>query len=812
MSASRLILAFVFCVAAVCSPVMVLAQPAAPVEVVLRVVDETGVAIKGAIITTIDSAKQPLVTVQTDELGRAVLADVPPGPARLRVQKKDFYTVEQEVGFESGREIEVVLNHHQEFAEEVDVVYSPPALDSQKTESSHQLGLEEITKIPFTTTRDIRSVLPFVPGVIRDPSGNLHVNGSRSSQILTQIDGFNVGDPTTGSFDARLSSDAIRSVDVQGARYSAEFGKASGGVLRLSTGIGDDHFRFSATDFLPSLQSRRGIHINNWTPRFTLSGPVKKGRAWFFQAFEGEYGLDIVKELPEGRDQNQTTRWSSLTKGQVNLGRSNILSGTMLLNRFDTTHAGLSPFQPIDATVRRGAEATLFGIRNQTFLADGLILDASAGIHETRNQDTPMGSLPFEIQLERRSGNFYRSSYSFSRRVQTAMTATLPGLKFHGVHELKFGQQLDHVGYTFAVDRRPIVILREDQSIERQIEFSGAHRGQRGNVEAAVFVQDRWSPIKPLLLEVGFRADWDEIVRDVLLSPRVAASYMLRPKTKLSGGVGLFHDASNFRLLALAEQGNRIDRIADSSGVFATEIESRFDVDRSQLRGPRYLNASAAVEQQLAGSMIVSGEAVVKHGTGAWSYEPAGPGRAPGTYLLTSQRKDDFYSVEVAMVRTFKRGNQASASYTRSSARSSSVLESDIDNMVFGGTGEGPVAWDVPHRLLSWGWVPLPWRLEAAFSMDWRSGFPFSVLNQRQELVGLPNERRFPSYFSLNIHFEKRVRFASHEWALRAGFNNVTNHQNAGAINTNIDSPEFLALGAIEDRAFVGRVRLLGRK
>ncbi len=777
----------------------------------LRVEDETGVAIKGAVIT-INAGGQSPVIVQTDELGRAVSAGATAGRARLRVEKKDFYAFEQEVDFEVDREIEIVLNHKQEFAEEVEVIYSEPALDPQKTESSHQMGLEEITKVPFTTTRDIRTALPFVPGVLRDPAGNLHINGSRSSQILTQIDGFNVGDPATGTFDARLSSDAIRSLDVQGTRYSAEYGKASGGVLRLETGMGDDRYRFSATDFLPSLQSRRGIHINNWTPRFTVSGPVKKGRAWFFQAFEGEYGLDIVKELPEGEDRNQTTRWSSLSKGQVNLGRSNILSGTLLLNRFDATHAWLSPFQPIDATVRQDSEATLLGIRNQTFFADGLILDVSGGLHESRTQDTPMGPLPFQVQLEKRSGNYYRSSYAFSRRIQSAVTATVPRVEFHGVHELKFGQQVDHLTYAFSVDRRSIRVLREDDTIERLVEFEGAHRGDIGNLEAALFVQDRWSPVDPVVLEMGLRVDWDHLVRDFLLSPRVAATYMLNRQTKLSGGIGLFHDASNTRLLALGEQGGRTDRIADEQGVFQTEIESRFLVDRNLLRGPRYLNVSGAAQRQLPGSLVVSGEAVVRRGSGAWSFEPAGIGQPVGTFLLTSQRDDDFHSVEFAAVRGFKRGNQVSASYTRSSTRSSSVIDWDIDNMVFGAGGEGPVAWDVPHRILSWGWFPLPKRFEVAYSMDWRSGIPFSALNQRQELVGNPNSRRFPAYFSLNLHFEKRVRFANYEWALRAGFNNVTDHRNAGSINTNIDSPDFLELAAIEDRAFVGRIRLLGRK
>jgi hypothetical protein len=49
-------------------------------------------------------------------------------------------------------------------------------------------------------------------------------------------------------------------------------------------------------------------------------------------------------------------------------------------------------------------------------------------------------------------------------------------------------------------------------------------------------------------------------------------------------------------------------------------------------------------------------------------------------------------------------------------------------------------------------------------------------------------------------------------WALRAGFNDITNRSNPTAVNNNVDSPDFLTYGGITGRALTARVRLLGRK
>ncbi len=110
-------------------------------------------------------------------------------------------------------------------------------------------------------------------------------------------------------------------------------------------------------------------------------------------------------------------------------------------------------------------------------------------------------------------------------------------------------------------------------------------------------------------------------------------------------------------------------------------------------------------------------------------------------------------------------------------------------------------------------------RQPAARLSFWRSGYPFNVVDQNQNLIGLPGSRRFPDYFSLSGRrrscrrfLERRFRLFGYEWAIRGGFDNITGHQNPGVVINNIDSPRFLTFEGVQGRAFTGRIRFLGRK
>src|SRR5215475_3720366 len=181
---------------------------------------------------------------------------------------------------------------------------------------------------------------------------------------------------------------------------------------------------------------------------------------------------------------------------------------------------------------------------------------------------------------------------------------------------------------------------------------------------------------------------------------------------------------------------------------------------------------------------------------------------------LRNTRRDRYDAVSVTARRAFKENYLFFASYTRSSARTNEVLDFSLDTPLFSPQQGGPFDWDAPNRLISWGWAPLPLlkNTDLAYSAEWRSGYPFSVIDQNRRLVDEPNSNRFPAYFSLNVHAERRFRLLRYNLALRAGFNNITNRQNAQAVDNNINSASFLKFSGVQSRQFTARIRFLGRK
>jgi hypothetical protein len=147
-----------------------------------------------------------------------------------------------------------------------------------------------------------------------------------------------------------------------------------------------------------------------------------------------------------------------------------------------------------------------------------------------------------------------------------------------------------------------------------------------------------------------------------------------------------------------------------------------------------------------------------------------------------------------------------------SHARSNQVLDFNVDNPQFSPQQPGPNPWDAPNRLLSWGLLPIYKGFDLAYSTELRSGFPFNVVNDQLQLHELPGSRRFPTWFALNTHIEKRFHALGYYWAVRGGFNNVTGHRNYTYVNNDFNSAGFLTFGNYEGRTLTGRIRFLGKK
>ena len=180
-------------------------------ELLITVLDENGLAVPLARLTLTNEAYSLARKAETDYAGRYQFSGLPPGDYSLRVEKEGFFVLNSSpIRVAETSNLEVTLNHTQEYAESVNVVYSPPAIDPQKTSAAASLSNRDIINLPYTVGRDIRYALPLLPGVLQGADGQLHVAGANTFQIFDRLDEFNVSDPATGLFSVRVSVDALQ--------------------------------------------------------------------------------------------------------------------------------------------------------------------------------------------------------------------------------------------------------------------------------------------------------------------------------------------------------------------------------------------------------------------------------------------------------------------------------------------------------------------------------------------------------------------------------------------------------------------------
>jgi len=797
-----------------------------PSRLSVIVLDENGVAVPFARVTL--QLPQPSLALrcETGISGVCEFPHVPEGPRQLRVDKEGYYSATSSIDPTGSHEVEVTLNHLKEIKETVDVHESPPVIEGSQTESQERLTGIDVINIPYPSSHDYRNVLNYIPMTIVDPYAQVHVAGSQTYQTVTELDGLNVTQPSNGQLLLHVSTDAFRLIRVEPSRYSAEFGKGSGGVILLETGIGDDHYRFIATDFIPSWQNKKGWKFDQFNPRLTLSGPILKGKIWFFDALDGSYQNEIVTELPDGQNQDVVSRLGNLAKIQANLTSRNILTTSFNLNQYHDQHAGLSAQNPQASTPAVGQPAYQGGIKDQHYFARGTLFEVGFGFNRYDLNQISRGVDPFFISPETAVGSYYLTAHTRADRWQAKSNLYLRPREWHGRHDLKVGIDLDRLRYDADYLRNPISYLREGQPVgdclavtpspcSRYSVFPGAPALTQHNAELSGYVQDRWLLTPRLLLEAGLRYDWDQLDRHSRLSPRLAATWVLDDSgnTKLSAGFGVFYDATAIFLIARPRAGTRIDYFFDQDGSpLGGPVLSSFTADLQSLQSPRILNESVALEHKLPAEIYLKMEYIRKRGIHGFVYDLTDPSLTNATFALSNARQDHYDGLQISGRHAFGNGHMIAASYVRSHTRSNQVLDFNIDNPQFSRQLPGPYAWDTPNRFLSYGLLPLVKGFDLAYSTEIHTGVPFNVVNDQQRLVGLPASRRFPTWFTLNTHVEKRFHALGYYWAIRGGFNNVTGRKNWIYVNNDINSPDFLTYSVYNGRAFTGRIRFLGRK
>jgi hypothetical protein len=802
-------------------PVVVHAQPPRP-AIAITVVDEVGVPVPGARIVVRGAGNQA-ITVQTDFAGRSTYVLPADAPYRLEVTKPGFYQGVVNQADAETREIRVVLHHEQMVAEQVSVTASVPGIDPEQLSDKITMNLPEITNVPYPTSRDIRNILPFYPGVIQDQSGQVHVAGSENWATLDLLDGFDIRSPMSGNLALRVSADAVRSIDQDSTRYPVEYGRSTGGVIAIYAGMGDNKFRFNATNFVPSFQQKNGIRFDKVVPRFTFSGPLMRNRAWFFDGLELEYDNIFIGELPTNANTNHLLRGSNLIKLQANVTPSNIFSAGLLTNAYHSPYDGLSPLVPQQSTVKRNTTAWMPYVRDQQSFSSGALVDAGLAVLRIRDGFEPHVDGPFRITPELYLGSYFQTLTGHSQRVEGNAAVYLPLRQWQGQHNVKLGIELDHVSYDQRESLAPVNYLREDSTLLRRSTFPTASPFTLHNLEVGGYVQDRWTLPNGLLVEPGLRLDRDEIVRKPLFSPRGAATYSpsrFHGRTKLSAGIGLYYDHTQLEYLTRTAIGPRIDQLlgADGMNPQGGPQTTMFVADNHLLREPRALNWSIGIEQKIPGAVFVRAGIMQKRVNDQFAFaNQTNPGGLSGTYMLRSSRQDRDDLFEVDARRTFTRGYTLFGAYTHSKAHTNSAIDYLPTISDFGPQQSGPLPWNTPNRVLSWGWLPfaVPYFRKSwnfVYTADWHSGFPYTSINANQQVVGPAGGRRFPNYASFSPGLEWRFHFRGSYFGLRGVLENMTASRNPAVVNRVVDSPQYGTFSEFDGRSFTARIRLIGSR
>jgi len=799
-----------------------------PVVLKGRVVDENGLPVGGAQVKLEVAGGQTFSGV-SDDAGFFSIANFPTGEVTARVEKKGYFVLDgQKIQVSStNSEFTFALNHEEEVREKVDVTVTSERIDPAQAAQTQELGTREIRDIPVPSSHTLQQSLVIMPQVTRDNLNFLHVVGARTTQTQYLLDGFDIGDPVSGQLDARLSVDAVRVAEVQTGRMGAEYAHPGAAVLSLDTPDGDDQWRFGTVDFIPSVNFQNGVQLGSFYPRFSLSGPIKKGKLWFSESLSLQYTMGIIKGLPAGQPNEQRDyAGDSLTRMLWLVAPNHSIHGEFLYNQEYGENGGLNAYRPQSATVDTNSHR-LFGSFLDQLWWQKTLFQLGISADESYYRTSPQGSAPYIQLVNGAAGNWFERLRTTGHRYQGFASVSRANLNWHGTHTISIGANLSSVDLGQTATRSDIHAVAQDgTTLIRLSQFTGSGQYSVSDTLAGMFVQDGWQINKHLFLQSGLRLDLDRYVEKALPQPRVTLNWMpftaqgksmADSRSKFSIGWGMYSIPLNLSVIALTSDQKEVDTTYAANGVTPVATGTSQFVLGGNWKMPYFQIADASYQQKIGSSTLITVDALARDEHHGLVFETVTPGQIGSEFLLETQRRDKYRSLTVSAKHTFKNDAVLFGAYTRSKASTDQAIDPYFGQLYFAPQQAGDLLWDAPNRVVSWGSIPTPiWGLLFAYFYEYRSGYPFNVIDQQQFLVGAPTSHRFPYYSSLTVSLEKPFRFKEYIFAIRVSAVNVLNRQNPDVVVNNVDAagatPGYLAFSGGQGRAITARLRFVGRK
>ncbi|HXF13856.1 MAG TPA: carboxypeptidase regulatory-like domain-containing protein, partial [Terriglobales bacterium] len=236
--------------------------------------DNTGAVVPNATVTVRGTQIGLTRTTQSSPSGEFVFPNLPPAT----------YSIEVEVeGFKKLESRQVVLSAADKLnagdfvlqvgatTETVNVTADAGQfqLQSNSGERSDLITNKQLNEVAING-RNVLDYMKLIPGVISSFDGHasgtggldsMNINGTRANEHEFTIDGAsNVDTGNNGGTHVTINPDAIEEVKVLTSNYQAEFGKAAGGQIAITTKGGTNQWHGDARFF----HRNESLNANDW--------------------------------------------------------------------------------------------------------------------------------------------------------------------------------------------------------------------------------------------------------------------------------------------------------------------------------------------------------------------------------------------------------------------------------------------------------------------------------------------------------------------------------------------------------------------
>ena len=755
----------------------------------------------------------------SDETGNFVFLELPAATYILTAEAKGLTGVTREINLTTGANLIVEIILAPTVSESVTIREEEGLLSAGESTTSNTIRAAKLEQLPLRSD-DYRGAAPLTPSVVRDNGGADHIKGTRSGENAYTVNGADVTDPVTGNLAFAIPLEAAGSVRIEDNPYSAEFGKATGGASILETKTGGDKFKFGAARVFPTFHNIIGGKIDLFRPRVTFEGPLIRKRLSFLQSFEYRFSRIYVPSLSEPNDNSTSEAFSSFTQLDLTVNANNRLKLVGALFPEKRRYVGLNTFNPQETTPNTKQRGTLFSVSEQAIFQDKSFL-SSLLAYKTFGFDVyGQGLRPLVLIPDENRGSYFADTRRSAKRWQWQEQYFARTFQLAGLHSFKLGSELDYTTLTGQFYFRPIEIRRPDLTLSQRIDFISPTDINRSLMELGGFIQDRWEINPSLTLDGGVRFDRNSISHKNEFSPRVSVLY--RPftsdRTIIRAGVGLFYARSALSTRYFEPENREDERVGNgalglsSQTNFPTRVVTTYDrngqtildgpreflnVIRDPFRDARALRLSVQIDQRIGKHLTLRTGYVHRYTKNEPIITPELSDDGGGFLVLKSRGVSRYNEFQAMALYDDQRFHNWTISYTWSKAQgnlnTADNFLGDFPAFVVRPDQYGALPFDAPHRFLAYGEIKAPYGLTVIPALDIRSGFPFSVVNDRLDFVGIRNSERFPAFLSLDVTVLKSFTIPFLDKPARAGaiIFNVTDHFNPRDVQSNLSSLQF---------------------